>query len=158
MVENALDLLEQNLVRKIELLDRLQELCDKQSTLLDNSSMEAEDFDGCMDEQDDLLQELIGLNGELDELYERLRLEEFSGDGPYAEQINHLKSLVSQIMEKNGFLQEKERLNKRKLDAYFENERKNLGSGRRSSKAALDYYKNMSRSNVIPPQFMDQKK
>ena len=61
-------------------------------------------------------------------------------------------------MDKTESLQKKEQSNKQKLEIYFQNERKDLGTGRRSSKAALDYYKSMNRSNVIPPQFMDQKK
>lgn len=158
MVENDLKLLEQNLVKKNELLDRLQELYDKQLSLLDGSSMSAEDFDACMDELDDRLQELVVLNEEADELYERLRLEEFSVDGPYAAQIACLRTWISQIMDKANSLQEKEQTNKQKMQAYFQKERKNFGAGRRSSKAALDYYRNMNRSNIIPPQFMDQKK
>ena len=158
MVENDLKRLKANLLQKREILDKLHSLCDKQSALLENADMEAEVFDGCMDEQDGLLQELILLNEESDDLYECLRLEKFSADGPYADQINSMKALIAQIMDKTNSLQEKEQINKQKLDTYFESERKNLGSGRRSSKAAMDYYKSMNRSNVVPPQFMDQKK
>lgn len=158
MVENALKRVKANLLQKSEILDKLHSLYDKQSALLESVDMEKEVFDGWMDEQDGLLQELIILNEESDDLYESLRLEKFSVDGPYADQIDSLKILIAQIMDKTNSLQKKEQINKQKLNAYFENERKNLGSGRRSSKAALDYFKNMNRSNVISPQFMDRKK
>lgn len=158
MVEKDLELLEQNLVKKSDLIDQLLGLSDKQLTLLESSTMTAEIFDSCMEEQDEQIQKLVILNEEAEELYERLYLEELLVKGPYALQISRLKALISQIMEKTCSLQEKEQLNKQKLEAYFQNERKNLGSGRRSSKAALDYYKSMNRSNVIPPQFMDRKK
>lgn len=158
MVEEKLKRLEQNLLKKDELLDRIYELFDKQSVLLDEIDMETELFDNCMDEQDQLLQQVVALNEEADELYECLHLKKLTLDGSYAEQIERLKALLSKVMDKNESLQKKEQSNKQKLEVYFQNERKNFGTGRRSSKAALDYYKSMNRSNVIPPQFMDQKK
>lgn len=158
MVEEKLKRLEQNLLKKDELLNCLYELFDKQSALLDDIDMETELFDNCMDEQDQLLQQVVALNEEADELYECLRLEKLTLDGSCADQIERLKALLSKVMDKTESLQKKEQSNKQKLEVYFQNERKNFGTGRRSSKAALDYYKNMNRSNVIPPQFMDQKK
>ncbi len=158
MVEKELKRLEQNLLKKDELLDRLHGLFDKQSALLDDIDMETELFDNCMDEQDQLLQQVVALNEEADELYECLCLENLTLDGSYAEQIERLKALLSKVMDKTESLQKKEQSNKQKLEVYFKSERKNFGTGRRSSKAALDYFKSMNRSNVIPPQFMDQKK
>ena len=158
MVEEKLKLLEQNLLKKSELIDRLNILSDKQSVLLDNSDMEAEEFDGCMEEYEEMLQELTVLNKEAEELYESLQMEQILEGGPNATQIGTLKTLISQLMDKANAHQEKEKLVKKQLEFYFDGERKSLGSGRKTSKAALDYYKSMSRSNVIPPQFMDQKK
>lgn len=158
MVEEKLKLLEQNLLRKSELMDRLYELYDEQSALLEDSDMEPEKFDCCMDKYDEMLQELTVLNNEADELYESLQMEQILEGGPNSTQIGTLKTLISQLMDKANAHQEKEKLVKKQLEFYFDGERKSLGSGRKTSKAALDYYKSMSRSNVIPPQFMDQKK
>lgn len=158
MVEKNLDLLEQNLEKKNGVLDCLLEVCDKQTVLLKSPSVELEAFDGCMEEQDKGVQELILLNDEAEDLYEQLRSENLLINGPYGEQIKRLRALISQIMDKTSLLQEKEQSNKQRMEAYFQMERKSFGTGRRSSKAALDYYRNMNRSNVIPPQFMDQKK
>lgn len=158
MVEKDLELLEQNLVKKGNILEQLHELCDKQMLLLESPSMLVEGFDDNMDEQDKQIQVLNMLNDEMDELYERLYLEEFTSDGPYATQIGRLRAMLSRIMDKTDSLFEKEQHNRKKLEEYFRNERRSLGTGRRSSKAALDYYKSMNRSNVMPPQFMDQKK
>ena len=158
MMESNLKRLEQNLLNQNNLLDRVHELCDRQIALLDNPEMDAEEFDACMDEQDGLLQEFDELNEEMDRLYESLKSEQLSLDGPYAVQVKSMRTLVSAIMQSFNSLQQKEQLKKQKLEAYFDCERKNFASGRKTSKAALDYFKNMNRSNVIPPQFMDQKK
>ena len=158
MVENNLRLLEENLTKKNELLDKMHELSDKQFALLDDADMEAEAFDTYMDEQDEFIKELLDLNEEAEKLYDQLRLENLSKDASRKDQMKKLKLLVEQIVDKTNSLQKKEQVNKQKLTIYFESERRVLGSGRRSSKAALDYFKSMNRSNVIPPQFMDQKK
>lgn len=158
MVENNLKRLKANLLQKNALLEQLQKLYDEQAMLLDGSSMETESFDVCMDKQDELLHEFEALNEDADKLYEQLRLTEFLADGPYEIQIEELKSLIAQITVLTETLQKTEQSNKQKLDSYFRKERKSFGAGRRSSKAAMDYYKSMNRSNVIPPQFMDQKK
>ncbi len=158
MVEKKLKLLEQNLLKRNELLDDLYGLCDRQVVLLDDPDMEVEVFDACMDEQDELVQELIVLTEDAETLCEFFQKEKISADGPYAGQIECMQPLIAQVINKTNSLQEKEQIKKQKLNAYFECERKVLGSGRRSSKAALDYYKSMNRSNVVPPQFMDQKK
>lgn len=158
MVKDNLKRLEQNLIRKSELLDKLQELNDRQLTFFDDSDMEAEEFDNYMEEYEERLQELTTLNEEADELYKSLQSEQFSESGPYAIQIDTLKKLISEVADKTSFYQEKEESVKRNLEDYFDGERKSIGSGRKTSKAALDYYRSMNRSNVIPPQFMDQKK
>lgn len=157
MVEKELKRLAQNLEKKNEMLDRLHDLCDKQFLLLDDADMTAEVFDACMDEQDELLQELIALDEETEKIYESLQVEKvIQYDGVI--QKEYLESLTSQIMDKTCSLQEKEVLKKQKMGVYFESVRRSLGIGRKTSKAALDYYKSMNRSNIIPPQFMDQKK
>lgn len=158
MLDKEWKCLEQNLEKKNELLGKLHELCDKQSALLDADDMEAEAFDIYMDKQDELLQELIALDKETENIYTSLQSEKMSQDSTNATKIDYLKNLTSQIVEKSHSLQEKEAIKKQKLDAYFESVRRNLGVGRKSSRAALDYYKSMNHSNIIPPQFMDQKK
>lgn len=54
-------------------------------------------------------------------------------------------------------IQAQEARNKKLVEDYFRRERKQLGQTRKNSQAAFDYYKNMSQSNLLPPQFMDSK-
>lgn len=158
MVENDLKLLEENLVKKKALLECLIGLFDTQNDFLNAPDMELEKFDECMDKQDELLQDVLVLEEETELLYKNLCTQALLPDGPYAEQIRNIQMLISDITEEVNSLQKKERINKQKLEVYFETQRRLIGSDRRSSKAALDYYKSMNRTNVIPPQFMDHKK
>lgn len=158
MIEKKLELLKQNLEKKNDLIDKMLKVSEKQITLLDDSLNELEEFDSSMDELDAYTQELDELNGEADELYQELSLKDSVFAEKHNEQIDQIKRLLSLIAEKAGVLQEKEQFTKQKLEMYFQEERNNIGAGRRTSKVALDYYKSMNRSNVVPPQFMDRKK
>ena len=158
MTEKKLNQLQQNLLEKKNIMDCLLGVCEKQMHLLTDSSMQIEVFDACMDEQDTYVKELIQLNEEADELYNSLASEKALTEGKYGAQIDQIRELITYITDQTNQLQKKEQTVKQKLDNYFQNERMNFGTGRRTSKAALDYHKSMNRSNVIPPQFMDQKK
>jgi len=158
MVGQKLDLLESNLNKKMLLLKKMTDVMDEQLQLLDASEMQLEELDICMEKQDGLTEELETLNEEADVLYEYLKMIDMSSDKANAPKIVRIKELLSQITKDFDALQEKELSVKKQMEGFLQKERKNFGTGRRSSKAALDYYMNMSGSTVVPPQFMDRKK
>ena len=158
MVGQKLDLLESNLNKKSVLLKEMAEVLEQQLQLLNTSDMQMEELDLCMEKQGNLTEELEVLNEEADSLYEYLQKADISVEVGNASKIAHIKELLSQITTDFDNLQEKEQNARQRMDAFFQKERKNFGDGRRSSKAAFDYYKNMSGANVVPPQFMDWKK
>lgn len=158
MVGQKLDLLASNLNKKSVLLKEMAEVLEQQLRLLDVSDLQMGELDKCMEKQGNLTEELESLNEEADSLYEYLQKADVSSEADNASKIAHIKELLAQITTDFDNLQEKEQNARRRMEAFFQKERKNFGDGRRSSKAALDYYKNMSGSNVVPPQFMDWKK
>ncbi len=158
MVGQKLDLLESNLNKKAVLLKKMADVLNEQLQLLDASDMQLEELDICMEKQDDLTLELETLNAESDALYECLKMTDVASDKENVPKIVRIQGLLSQLTKDFDALQEKEQSARKQMDAYFQKERKNFGTGRRSSKAALDYYMNMSGSTVVPPQFMDRKK
>lgn len=158
MVGQKLDLLTSNLNKKSVLLKEMADVLEQQLQLLNTSDMQMEELDIYMEKQGNLTEELESLNEETDSLYEYLQKADISAETGNASKIAHIKELLAQITSDFDNLQEKEQNARRWMEAFFQKERKNFGDGRRSSKAALDYYKNMSGSNVVPPQFMDWKK
>lgn len=158
MVEQKMDLLTSNLNKKSSLLKEMADVLDKQLQLMDASDTQLEELDLCMEKQGNLTEELESLNAETDSLYEYLQKADISAEANNASKIAQIKELLTQITTDFDNLQEKEQNARQRMDAFFQKERKNFGDGRRSSKAAFDYYRNMSGANVIPPQFMDQKK
>ena len=158
MIGQKLDSLESNLNKKSVLLKEMAEVLEQQLQLLNTSDMQMEELDLCMEKQGNLTEELETLNEEADSLYDYLQKADISSETDNTSKIAHIRELLSQIATDFDNLQEKEQNARQVLDAFFHKERKIFGDGRRSSKVALDYYKNMSGSNVVPPQFMDWKK
>ena len=157
MVEQKMDLLTSNLNKKSSLLKEMADVLDKQLQLMDASDTQLEELDLCMEKQGNLTEELESLNAEADSLYEYLQKADISAEANNASKIAQIKELLTQITTDFDNLQEKEQNARQRMEAFFRKERKNFGDGRRSSKAAFDYYKNMSGANVVPPQYMDQK-
>lgn len=158
MVGQKLDSLASNLNKKSVLLKEMAEVLEQQLQLLNASDMQMEELDLYIEKQGNLTEELESLNEEADSLYEYLQKADISAEAGNVFKIAHIKELLAQITTDFDNLQEKEQSARQRMDAFFQKERKNFGDGRRSSRAAFDYYKSMSGSNVVPPQFMDWKK
>lgn len=158
MVGQKLDLYENNLNKKIVLLQEMTGILDRQMQLFESPDMQPEELDLCMEKQGVLTEELEVLNEESDELYSYFQAADIGNGLSDVSKIAKIKELLSRLAGEYTQLQDKEQGVRKQMEEFFQKERKNFGAGRRSSKAALNYYRNMSGSTVVPPQFMDRKK
>lgn len=158
MLNNYLNILEDSLKKKIEILERIDEVNRVQSDLLKGEQADLENFDRCVDEKDLYIKELEKLDEGFDTLYEKIKQELLGNKAQYADQIKRLQKLITEITDRSVSIQAQESRNKALVEKYFAEQRKELGQIRKSSKAAYGYYQNMSKSNTAPPQFMDKKK
>ncbi len=157
MIENYLQVLEQSLHKKADILSRIQEINQKQEQILKEEGA-SEDFDVTIDEKAKLIEELTKLDEGFDTLYQHIKERLSANKEKYKNQIDKLQQLIIKVTEKSVVIQAQEARNKKLAKDYFTIGRKNLQRNRTTSKAALNYYKNMSNSQVIQPQFMDKKK
>ena len=158
MLDNYLNILEDSLTKKLSLLKQIDEVSDVQTKLLKQESLDIKRFDATVDEKDDFIVELNKMDDGFEVLYEKVREELLQNRNKYEQQIKRLQNLIGQITEKSVSIQAKESRNKASLEKYFMQEKRNIGEGRRSAKAALDYYQNMSNTFSPTSRFMDQKK
>lgn len=158
MIENYLNILEESLKKKMDVLMRIQEVNDVQTDILKKEPVDLEAFDRTVDEKDLYVQELTGLDDGFESLYDKIRQELIENRQQYAGQIQRLKELITQITEKGVSIQAHEERNKALVESYFKKERGQLGKSRKNSKAVYGYYRNMNNRNVTQPHFMDQKK
>ncbi len=155
---NQLDILAESLEKKIVILQRLQEYSTQQEQVLAQENMDLEAFDALVEKKDKQIDQLNRLDIGFETLYRKLSKELEGNREKYAEQIKRLQGLVSQVMEMSVSIQAQEQRNKAQVEAFFAGQRAQIRQGRKSSKAAYDYYKNMNRSNYVMPQFFDGKK
>lgn len=158
MMENSLNILSDSLDKKLELLKKIQEYNQRQENAFTQQTMELADFDAALEEKGRLIDEVNRLDAGFETLYEKLSEELKANKARYAAQIGQLQEKVTQVMELSVAVQAQEARNKQLIEQYFSRQRSGIKNGRVASKAAYNYYKNMSNVNHVPPQFMDSKK
>ena len=158
MTENYLTLLEESLQKKLQVMEEIQQYNLKQQELFQSAKVDLDSFDEAVEEKGKLIEKLTSLDNGFESLYSKVKKELEVDRDKYQNQIKRLQKLVTEVTETSVTIQAQEARNKKLIEEYFRKERENIRSGRRSSKEAYDYYKNMNRSSVVMPQLMDKKK
>lgn len=157
-MENYLKILEDSLHQKLSVLEEISKYNEEQEKLLKKQDVSLEELDDNMSGKDELIEKLTGLDEGFETLYERIREQLLEGKDTHKAQIRKLQELITQVTEKSVSIQAQEARNKKLVEKYFSEERAQLKHDRQTSKVAYNYYKSMSNTNVMPPQYMDQKK
>ncbi len=159
MNKQYVSVLVESLEKKLQILEKIHQLCQKQAEVIANEPFDFEEFDRCMDEKDNCIQELNKLDEGFEMLYDRVGQELKSNKSLYSEQIRRMQQAISDIMDKSTSIQALEERNKRAVETAFAKERMEIGKGKRSLSVAMNYYRNMrGGADAIEPQFMDKKK
>lgn len=158
MTQNYLTLLEESLQKKLQVMDEIQQYNLRQQEIFQADEVDMDRFDEYVEEKGNLIDKLNSLDNGFESLYAKVAKELEGNRDKYKDQIKRLQELVTQVTETSVTIQAQEARNKKLIEDFFQKTRENIRSGRKSSKAAYDYYKNMSKSSVVLPQFMDSKK
>jgi len=158
MTENYLALLEESLKRKLQVMAEIQAYNLQQQEIFQDGEAELGKFDEYVSKKDELIGKLTSLDNGFERLYEKVAEELKDNRERYVEQIRTLQALVTEVTDASVTIQAQEERNKKLLEDYFRKEREGIRMGRKTSKAAFDYYRTMSKSAVVMPQFMDNKK
>lgn len=157
MTGNYLNVLKESLEKKLQILEKLQEYSSSQQKLFQEQEVKLEKFDEYVDKKSKLIEELTALDNGFETLYRNVSEELQGNREKYAAQIKCLQELVTRVTEESVTIQAQEARNKKLVEDYFRKERSNIAQNRKNSKAAYDYYRSMSHSDVAPPQFLDSK-
>lgn len=158
MTGNYLTLLEESLQKKLQVMDRIQAYNLKQQEIFRAEEVDISKFDDYVAEKGELIEQVTALDKGFESLYRKVAKELEGNRELYADQIRRLQELVTKVTEQSVAIQAQEARNKKLVEDFFRREKEGIRKGRQTSKAAYDYYKNMSRSAVVMPQFMDSKK
>lgn len=157
MTENYLVILEESLRRKLQVLEDIQAYNQRQQEIFQADNVDLDQFDSYVDEKGVLIERLNSLDNGFERLYANVAQELSGNREKYGDQIKRLQGLVSKVTEAGIAVQAQEARNKKLIEEYFRRQREGIREGRKSSKAAFDYYKNMSKSSVVMPQIIDRK-
>lgn len=158
MTENYLTLLEESLRRKLQVLAEIQKYNLRQQEIFQSDQADLDKFDEYVAEKGALVDKLTALDSGFEKLYAKVSEELNANRQQYAGQIKTLQALVTEVTETGVAVQAQEARNKKLIEDYFKRERDGIRMNRKTSKAAINYYKNMNKSSVVMPVFMDDKK
>lgn len=158
MTDNYLALLEESLRKKLQVLTEIQKYNLRQQKIFQSNQVDLDKFDEYVAEKGVLIDRLTALDSGFEKLYAKVADELKTNRQQYAEQIKVLQALVTEVTETGVAVQAQEARNKKLIEDYFKRERDGIRMGRKTSKAAINYYKNMNKSSVVMPVFMDDKK
>ena len=158
MSGNYLTLLEESLRRKLQVMEEIQKYNMRQQEIFQSGEVDIDKFDEYVAEKGVLIDKLTALDSGFEKLYAKVSEELQGSREQYADQIRTLQGLVTQVTDRSVDIQAQEARNKKLVEDFFRRERDGIKIGRKSTKAAIGYYKTMSKTAVVAPQFMDSKK
>lgn len=157
MTDSYLNILEESLQNKLQIMAKIQEYNLRQQEVFQAQDVNLEEYDKYVDRKSNLIDELMTLDNGFEVLYRNVEQELKGNRQKYAEQIKRLQELVTKVTEESVAIQAQEARNKKTVEGYFRKERSGLAQNRKNSKAAYDYYKSMSHSQMNSSQFLDSK-
>ena len=158
MITSYLNILQDSLIKKIELLEQIEKKSLEQSEMIKVTNEDLELVDVNMDEKAKLIEEIVKLDHGFESIYEKVREQLLVNKEQYKVHIHNLQGLISKITEKSTAIQAIEARNKAQMDIVFATQKKEVQNRRNAMSVARDYYQNMNKVKHVSPQFMDHKK
>lgn len=158
MITSYLNILQDSLIKKIELLEQIEKKSLEQSEMIKGTNVDLELVDVNMDEKAKLIDEIVKLDNGFESIYEKVREPLLVNKEPYKVQIHNLQGLIAKVTEKSTSIQAIEARNKAQMDIVFATQKREVQSRRNAMSVARDYYQNMNKVKHVSPQFMDHKK
>ena len=158
MQETYIQIMLQSLEKKSRVLDQIIQLNEQQKTVLESADSPVEDFDETVEKKSALIEQMEQLDSGFEKLYDRVREELQTNKDTYKDQIRKMQEYIRAVTDKSVQIQTQEARNKELMTSKFARVKKQARQVRTNFKATSSYYQSMSRTSVIDPQFMDDKK
>lgn len=157
MSELYIDIMLQSLEKKEVVLDRIIEANVRQEAVLKAPEGDPEEFDETVETKGTLIEQLEQLDSGFQKLFDNMK-EELDGQREnYTKQIEQMQIHIRSITDKSVQIQAQEARNKELMTQKFARIKEMAKQTRASSNMVNQYYKNMSKLNVVDPQFLDDK-
>ena len=157
-MRSYLQILQDSLVKKLELLTRIEEKSLEQSEMLKSSEVDLNLVDFNMDDKARLIDEILSLDDGFESIYEKIKIHLLPNKELYKNEIKELQKMIAKVTEKNASIQAIEARNKAEMEIVFSKHKRGLQGKKNAMSVARDYYQNMNKVKHVSPQFLDQKK
>jgi len=158
MSEQYLDILEESLKKKIEVLDKIILKNKEQQKILDAEQFDMEAFDQNTQDKGELIDRLNLLDSGFEKVFGRVKEELETNKEAHKEQILRLQNAIREVTEKSVFIQTTEERNRKIVEQKFKKEHEKIQFGKNSMKVARQYYNNMRGINGgVASAFVDNK-
>ena len=157
-MSNYLQILQDSLVKKLELLAQIEQKSLEQSDMIKRPDVDLSLIDSNMDEKAELIEQVLSLDEGFESIYDKIRKELLPNKDSYKSEIASLKKMIEKVTEKSAVIQAIEARNKAEMEVVFSKQKKNLQTRRNAMSVAKDYYQNMNKVKHVSPQFLDRKK
>ena len=157
MEQTYIDIMIQSLEKKERVLDRIIELDNVQKNQLEDTELKPDDFDEVVEEKAKLIEQLDQLDSGFEKLFERMKEELEGNKEAHKEEIRIMQQHIKSITDKSVQIQSQEVRNKDLMTAKFTSVKKQAREVRKGQNVVNKYYKNMTNTNYVAPQFMDNK-
>lgn len=158
MQETYLDIMQQSLKKKLQVLKELMRLNELQKATLVDEDGQADEFDKLVEDKSALINQLEQLDSGFEKLYERVKEELQGNREAYAEQIRTMQGYIREITDCSVQVQAQEARNRDLMVQKLSKVKQQARQIRANSKATANYYQSMMKTTVIDPQFLDDKK
>lgn len=158
MMKSYLQILQDSLDKKLQMLVKIEEKSLEQSAMLKNQEVDLVAVDTNMDEKAELIEKVLSIDNGFESIYEKIREQLISNKEQYKDEIKTIKTLIEKVTEKSASIQAIEARNKAQMEVVFNSQKKSLQGKRNAMSVARDYYQNMNNVKHVSPQFLDRKK
>lgn len=150
--------LQDSLHKKKEVLQKLYDLTGKQKKVLDQETVDMDQFESLMEAKDEQIDVLNSLNAGFQSLFQKIESTLQDQRHLYEKQIRQMQEDIRIITDLGVQIESLEHQNRDAFQAYLVKERKEIQTGRASSRTAVSYYQNMpNQHHEWQTYFMDQK-
>lgn len=150
--------LQDSLRKKKAVLEKLYDLTQQQAEVLKQDSVDTDRFDELMEAKDGEIAVLNSLNAGFQSLFQKVENTLQDQRYQYEKQIRQMQDDIRAITDLSVQIEGLEHQNRDAFQAYLMRERKEIQTGRASSRTAVSYYQNMpNQHHEWQTYFMDQK-
>lgn len=155
---NYISILKESLYKKIEVLDEILKLNELQKESVSEEKFNEDKFEESIEKKDVCIEELNRLDSGFESVFKHVKEKIDENPDMYKKDVEEFQKLISEITEKSMEVQLSEKRNEKLVFGKLSEERNKIRQSKNANKVATDYYKNMSKVNVVEPQFLDKKK